>query len=157
MKNINHLINFFGSIETTERKELVLAQKPVYVYSTLCWLGIGIFKNKSCPKLFGKSRVAKSPLVTMGRSKFTPKTALSFDDHLHLIHSSLDRLHSPSQTASGSVQPCCHSTLSGQTDQSTDRPTDTQTDRWTRLQVSKIRRLHLIVRDAANKRTFLSS
>ena len=52
----------------------------------------------------------------------------------HLIHPSLDRPHSPPQTGSGSIRPCCHSTLSGQT----DRPTDTQTDRWVRRQVSKI-------------------
>jgi len=58
----------------------------------------------------------------MGRPKFTPKTALPFDDHhLHLIHPSLDRPHSPFQTASGSNQPFCHSTLSGQTDWQTER------------------------------------
>ena len=40
-----------------------------------------------------------------------------FDDHHpHLINPSLDRPNSPSQTASGSVQPFCHNTLSGQTD-----------------------------------------
>jgi len=50
-----------------------------------------------------------------------------------IIHSSLDRPHSPSKTASGSSQPFCHSTLSGQT----NRPTHTQTDRWDRWQVSK--------------------
>jgi len=32
----------------------------------------------------------------------------------HLIHPFLDRPHSPSQMASGSNQPLCHSTLSGQ-------------------------------------------
>ena len=54
-----------------------------------------------------------------------------FDNHHHhLIHPSLDQPHSPSQTASGSNQLFCHSTLSGQT----DRPTD----RWARQQVSKI-------------------
>ena len=43
-----------------------------------------------------------------------------FDDHHpHLIHPSLDRPHSPSQTVSGSTQPFCHNTLCGQT----DRPT----------------------------------
>jgi len=38
------------------------------------------------------------------------------NNHLHLIHPSLDRPHSPSQTASGSSQPFCHSTLAEQTD-----------------------------------------
>ena len=42
----------------------------------------------------------------------------------HLIHSSLDRPHSPPQTASRSNQPCCHSTSYG--------PTNWQTD-WDRL------------------------
>jgi len=40
----------------------------------------------------------KSPLVTMGRSKFTPKLPLPFDDnHLYLIYPSLDRPHLPPQ------------------------------------------------------------
>jgi len=40
-----------------------------------------------------------------------------FDDHhLHLLHASFDRPHSPSQMASRSTQPFCHSTLSRQTD-----------------------------------------
>jgi len=37
----------------------------------------------------------------------------------NLIHPSLDRPHSPSQTASTSNQPFCHSTLSGPTDRHT--------------------------------------
>ena len=47
---------------------------------------------------------------------------LSDDHHSHLIHPSIDRPHSPSQTASRSIQPFCHSTLFGPTH------TDTQTD-----------------------------
>jgi len=67
----------------------------------------------------------KSPLVTMGRPKFSPKTAAFPFRWLspHLIHPSLHRPHSPSQTASGSNQPFCHSTLS---DTHTDRHTDRQ-------------------------------
>jgi len=42
----------------------------------------------------------------------------------HLIHPSLYWTHSPPQTASGSNQPFCHNTLSGQTNQPTDQPTD---------------------------------
>jgi len=42
---------------------------------------------------------------------------------------SLDRPHSPCQTASGSILPFCHSTHYG--------PTDTHTDRWSVRQVSK--------------------
>jgi len=54
------------------------------------------------------------------------KLPIPFDDHHpHLIHPSLDRSHSPPQTASGSNQPFCHSTLSGQT----------QIDRWDKRQV----------------------
>jgi len=45
-----------------------------------------------------------------------------------LIHPCRDRPHSSPQTASGSTQPFCHNTLSGQTDRLTDR----QTDRWSR-------------------------
>ena len=60
-----------------------------------------------------------------------------FDNHhSNLIHPFLNRPHSPSQTASGSNQPFCHSTLSGPTDRLTD--THTQTDRWARRQVSRI-------------------
>jgi len=42
----------------------------------------------------------------------------------HLIHECLSQPHSPPQTASGSIQPFCHSTLSGHTDRLIDRPTD---------------------------------
>ena len=62
----------------------------------------------------------KSPLAIMGRPKFTLNCHFPFaDHHPHLIHLSLDRPHSSSQTASGSNQPFCHSILSGHTD--TDR------------------------------------
>jgi len=75
-----------------------------------------------------------SPLVTMGRPKFTPQNCPSLQrSPSYLTHLSLDRPHSPSQTASGSNQPFCRSTISGQT----DRPTHTQTDRWARRQVRK--------------------
>jgi len=70
-------------------------------------------------------------------------THFPFDDrlnHPHLIHPSLDRHNSLSQTASGSTQPFCHSrpTLSGQTVRQTDRHTHTLTDRWARRQVRNI-------------------
>jgi len=54
----------------------------------------------------------------------------SDNNHLHLIHPSLNQPHSPPQMASGSTQPFCHSTLSGQTDRRTDQPTDW----WSRWQ-----------------------
>jgi len=64
-----------------------------------------------------------------------------------LIHSSLDRPHSPSQTVSRSNQPFCHSTPSGQTDR--------QTDTSDRRQVCSTKsRLRLIVSDAANNGLF---
>ena len=67
-----------------------------------------------------------------------------FDDcHSHLIHPSLDRPHSPPKTASGSTQPFCHSTLSGQTDR--------QTDGWSRRETCTNTRLRSIdYSDAAN-------
>jgi len=90
----------------------------------------------SPPRVIWEERVAlaqlgnKFPLVTMGRPKFIPKLPLPFDDHHpNLIHPSLDRPHSPSQAASGSNQPFCHSTLSGH--RQTDRPTDGLGDRST--------------------------
>ena len=77
----------------------------------------------------------KFPLVTMGCPKFTPKTALPlWQSPPHLIHPSLDRPHSPSQMASGSNQPFCHSTLSGQTDSHIDR----LTDRWDRRKLDSM-------------------
>jgi len=78
-----------------------------------------------------------SPLVTTGHPKFTLKTTLPLDDnHPHLTHPSLDWPHSPSQTASGSIHPFCHSTLFGQTDRQTY--THTQTDKWARQQVHNV-------------------
>jgi len=54
----------------------------------------------------------KAPLVTMGRHKFTPTTVPSpLTITTHLIHLSLDRSHSPSQTVSRSSQPFCHNEL----------------------------------------------
>jgi len=54
-----------------------------------------------------------------------PKLPLPFDNNRpHLIHPSFDRPHSPSQTAFGSTQPFCHSTLSGHTETNRHRPTD---------------------------------
>ena len=91
------------------------------------------------PKYFGKraslshNHATKSPSVTMGRSKFTPKTAPS----LSILHQSLDWPHSKSQMASRSNQPLCHSTLPDKHRQ-TDRPTDRQTDRWDMRQVCTI-------------------
>jgi len=76
--------------------------------------------NKISPKSFEKSA--------------SPPCPFPFgDNHPHLIHPSIDRPHSPSQTASGSNQLFCHNTLSGQT----DRQTYAQTDRLYRRQVSK--------------------
>jgi len=46
------------------------------------------------------------------------------DNQPHITHPSLDQPHSPPQTASGSTQPFCHSTLSEQTDRQKDQPTD---------------------------------
>jgi len=57
----------------------------------------------------------KAPFTTMGRPKFTPKLPLRFWwSSPHLMHPSLKWPHSPSPTASGSIQPFCYSTLSGQ-------------------------------------------
>ena len=72
-------------------------------------------------------RVAKSPLVTMGRNKFTPKTApFPFDDYdPHLTHPYLDRPHSPFQRHPDPLSR--FSTIycaDRQTDRYTDRPTD---------------------------------
>jgi len=94
-----------------------------WVYGTV------VLYNKSSQSNLGESAslshhcATKSPMViTMGRPKFTPKTARLFPLTIttHLIHQSLAQLHSPSQTASGSNQPFCHSTLSSLT----DRPTE---------------------------------
>jgi len=68
----------------------------------------------------------------MGRCNSPPKLPFPFDHNRpHLIHLSLDRSHSPSQTASGSNQPFCHSTLLGH--RQTDRLTDGIGDRSTPL------------------------
>jgi len=77
----------------------------------------------------------KVPFGFNGTPQIHPQNcSFTFDDHrLHLIHSSLDRPHSSTQTASRSSQPFCHSTLVGHTQ--SDRPTDRQTERWDRRQV----------------------
>jgi len=69
----------------------------------------------------------KGPIGYNGTPQIHPQNCpFPFVDHYpHLIHPSLDRLHSPSQMASGSNHPFCHSSLFGQT----------QTDRWARRQI----------------------
>ena len=80
------------------------------------------------PKVIWKECVAlaqlcnKVPIGYKGTPQIHPKNCpFPLDDyHPPLIHPSIDRPQSPFQTASGSNQPFCHSTLSGQTDQPTD-------------------------------------
>jgi len=74
----------------------------------------------------------QSPLLYNGKSQIHLKSSklplpLRRSPSRHLIHTSLDRFHSPPQAESGSNQPFCHNTLSGQT--------DTQTNRWDRRQL----------------------
>jgi len=61
------------------------------------------------------------PICYNGTPQIHPQNCLfpCDDHHPYLIHPFLDRPLSPSQTASGSIQPFCYSTLCG--------PTDTQT------------------------------
>jgi len=84
----------------------------------------------------GRART-KSLLVTTVRPKFTPNGPFPFDDHHR--HLSLDRSHSPPQTASRSNQPFCQNTLSGQTDR--------QTDTWDKRQVYSKSRLRCTDRE----------
>ena len=64
----------------------------------------------------------KSPLDTMGRPKFTPKTAPSPLTITTLSNTPIPRpIPLTIPTTSKSTQPLCHSTLSGQTDRQTDR------------------------------------
>ena len=63
----------------------------------------------------------KSPMVIVGCPTFNPKIAASPSTFsTHLTHPSLDRPHSPPQTASRFNHPFGHSTLSRQTDRMTD-------------------------------------
>ena len=82
------------------------------------WLG-----RAASPPLKAENNYAtKSPLVTVGRPKFTPKLPLPLGDlQPHLIHPSLDRPRSPSQTACQSSWPFFHNSSAGQTDRQTDR------------------------------------
>jgi len=71
----------------------------------------------------------KIPIGFNGTPYIYPQNCpFPFDDHHpHLTQPSLDRPHSPRQTASESSQPFCHSTLCG--------PTERQTDRWDMRQI----------------------
>jgi len=69
--------------------------------------------------------VTKAPLVTKGRQKFTPKTALPLQWSPPPSNTAIPRLTPPPpQTASRSNQLFCHNTLCG--------PTDRPTHRWSR-------------------------
>ena len=82
------------------------------------------------PKVIWEERVAvaqlrnKVSICYNGTPQTHPQNCPFDDHHPRVIHSSLDRPHSPSQTASGSTQPFCHNSLSGQR--------HTQTVRWSR-------------------------
>jgi len=98
----------------------------------------------------------KAPIGYIGMPQIHPQNCLFPSTITHLIHPSLDRPHLPSQTASGSNQPFCHSTLSGPTDRPTDR--HTQTDRWARRHVYTISAYARYIdreRCANNKLTYL--
>jgi len=85
---------------------------------------------------------SQSRISYNGTPQVHPKTAPSLRRWPpHLIHRSIDRPNSPSQTASEYNQPFCHSTLFGQTDR--------QTDKWDRRQFDSMSRLRLIASDAA--------
>jgi len=90
-----------------------------------CFIILLSFDNKetSPPKVTWEESVAVF-IGYNGCSKFTLNCPFPFDDHHpHLIHTSLDRPHSPPQTASGSNQPFATVHFPG-------RQTDRQTDRW---------------------------
>jgi len=67
----------------------------------------------------------KSPIGYNGMPQIHPQNCpFPFNNHHpYLIHPSLDRPHSPPQTASRSNQLFCHNTLSGHTHKQTDRQT----------------------------------
>jgi len=108
----------------------------------------GRYRSRSLWAIFAQLR-NKVPVGYNGMPQIHPKLPLSFENyHPHLIHPSLERPHSPSQTASGSTQLFCHNTLSGQTDR--------QTDRWSRQETCTNTRLCSIdYNDAANNSYWL--
>ena len=84
--------------------------------------------------LLSHNYATKSPFVTMGRLKFIPKTTHSPSTITSPSNTPIPRpTPLTTQTASGSIQPFCHSTLSRQTDRQTHRPTDGTDDRSTPL------------------------
>jgi len=91
--------------------------------------------------------ILKNAIQTNGtkNTRYLPFSLVDVDPYL--IHPSLDRPHSPSQTTYRSNRPFCRSTPSGQT----DRPTD----RWARRQActnTGLRSIILIESDAANNK-----
>jgi len=95
-----------------------------------------LYPPKSTPLSTVQSNLGRAasqvPISYNGTPRIHPQNYyFLFDDHSHLIHPSLDRSHSPSQTAFRSNQPFCHSTLCRQTDRHTDRE-------WHEREVCKI-------------------
>jgi len=138
-------------LTSSRRKRLPVPWPPCWILSASM-----VTKNKSSQSNFGRARRSRT-----NRNKVPPdyngtsqihNCLFPFDDNYpYLIHPSLDRPHSPPQTASESIQQFCHNTLSGHT--------DTQADRWDRRQVySNNASALLIVSDAlimVLKMTFL--
>jgi len=76
----------------------------------------------------------KSPLVTMGRPKFTPKTAIS--PSITTTPSNAPIPRPTPLTIPNGIR--IHSAILPQYTFRTDRPSDTQTDRWAKRQVRKM-------------------
>jgi len=87
----------------------------------------------------------KSPLVTMGRPKFTPKTALPLRRWLPhwYTHPSTDPTHHPKWH----LDPISRFATVHFPDRQTDRLTDRQTNRWARWQVCNMSTYALIKSD----------
>jgi len=97
----------------------------------------------------------KVPIRYSGMFHIYPQNCpFPLDDlHPHLIHLSLERLHSLLQTAFRSSQPFFHNSRNGQTNRPTVRQTDRQTDRSARRQLcsnTRLRSIVLIDSNAAN-------
>jgi len=130
-----------------------------YPQWNFCWVGwTSSIKKQVLPKYCRKSAslshdfATKSPLVAMGRPKFTPKLPLPFDDnHLH-IHQSFDRpTHHPKRRPDPLSRFATVHFLDNQTDRQMVRLTDRLTDRWSKRQTCTKICLRSIGREQSTK------
>jgi len=137
-RSLNHLVATcrpkMWCVKTRDSGRTVILQSlsdSIALYDVICTRTLMFIKK--CPSncsespgvFYGRTCMMSSPVsfvICLPAARFNVSVIdFMHDLQLHLIHPSLDRRHSPPQTAPRSNQPFFHSSPTGQIDRQTDR------------------------------------